>query len=40
MSSTSASSGFSVRSRPWLSASRSALRAESYSFIWHPKVLM
>jgi hypothetical protein len=37
---TSASSGLSVSSSPSCSASTSAMRAESYSFIWHPWVLM
>ncbi len=37
---TSASSGRSVAERPSLSASTSAMRSESYSFIWHPKVRM
>ena len=37
---TSASSARVARSRPWDAASRSAVRAESYSFIWQPKVLM
>jgi len=40
MSSTSASAGSSVASRPACTRSTSAIRAESYSFIWQPKVLM
>ena len=36
----SASSARAVRSRPCDAASRSAVRAESYSFIWQPNVLM
>src|SRR3990172_3147247 len=39
-SNTSASAGSSVNSRPWEAASTSAMRAESYSFIWQPKGLM
>jgi hypothetical protein len=39
-SSTSASAGSSVSCSAWDSSSASAIRAESYSFIWHPKVLM
>ncbi len=37
---TSASSSRSVNSRPWEAASTSAIFIESYSFIWHPWVLM
>ena len=37
---TSASSSRSVSSRPCEAASTSAIFAESYSFIWHPWVLM
>ena len=37
---TSAWAGSSVSSRPSCSASTSAMRAESYSFIWQPWVLM
>ena len=37
---TSASSGWLVSSRPADSRSTSAMRAESYSFIWQPKVDM
>src|SRR5689334_17459148 len=37
---TSASSGFSVGSMPSVACSRSAMRDESYSFIWQPKVLI
>ena len=37
---TSASSGWLVSSRPADSRSTSAMRAESYSFIWQPKVEM
>ena len=40
MSSTSASAGSSVAVRPSAAWSASAIRAESYSFIWQPKVLM
>ena len=40
MSSTSASAGSSAGLRPAPSRSTSAMRAESYSFIWQPKVLM
>jgi len=39
-SSRSASSGLSVSVNPWVCASRSIMRAESYSFIWQPMVLM
>ncbi len=39
-STTSASSGLSVSSRPSAAASTSAILAESYSFIWQPWVLM
>lgn len=39
-STTSASSGLSVSSRPSEAASTSAIFAESYSFIWHPWVLI
>ena len=35
-----ASSSRSVSSRPWDAASTSAILPESYSFIWHPWVLM
>ena len=38
-SSRSASAGSSVGSYPPASRSTSAMRAESYSFIWQPKVL-
>ena len=37
---TSASSGLSVFTTPSAAASTSAMRSESYSFIWQPKVLM
>ena len=37
---TSASSGRSVGERPSADESTSAIFAESYSFIWQPKVLM
>ncbi len=37
---TSASAAFSVTSRAWCSPSRSAIRDESYSFIWQPWVSM
>jgi len=40
MSSRSASSGLSVATRFAPARSTSAIRAESYSFIWQPKVLM
>ncbi|XQU69821.1 hypothetical protein OJJOAM_002552 [Cupriavidus sp. H18C1] len=33
---TSASSGLSVFSRPWLACSTSTILSESYSFIWQP----
>ena len=39
-STTSASSTLSVSSRPSAAASTSAMRAESYSFIWQPWVWM
>jgi len=40
MRSRSASSGSSVATRSASARSTSAIRAESYSFIWQPKVLM
>ena len=40
ISSTSASAGSSVAVSPAPARSTSAIRAESYSFIWQPKVLM
>jgi hypothetical protein len=40
ISSTSASRGSSVAMSPAPALSTSAMRAESYSFIWQPKVLM
>jgi hypothetical protein len=40
ISRTSAWAGSSVGVRPTLTRSTSAMRAESYSFIWQPKVLM
>ena len=40
ISSTSACAGSAVAVRPAPAASTSAMRAESYSFIWQPKVFM
>jgi hypothetical protein len=37
---TSASSGVSVSTMPFAALSISAMREESYSFIWQPKVLI
>src|SRR5690606_2058844 len=37
---TSASASLSVSSRPCSAASTSAILSESYSFVWHPWVLM
>jgi hypothetical protein len=39
-SKTSASPGLSVRVRPFAASSTSRIFAESYSFIWQPKVFM
>ena len=38
ISSTSAAAGSATTVAPWLSRSTSAIRAESYSFIWQPWV--